>query len=244
MKGDFGNMIKKTFMFSLLLNSLVAVATDNEIYVDQSGANSSIDLEQLGSSNMIGGLNSSSGSLVAFDLDGGTMVLDINQLGDSNKFLGDIFADNSTGFFEFNGDTNLFTIQIDPTDTYSADSSNWNVDVSGNTNTFTLNQGTAALAEQLDLDWLINGSGNTMSFNIDIDGATSYVDLDGDDNTITYDGDGYAGGYFYLDSTGDDGQFTIQQQSTLALDYLKIIQTGNNANICIIQSDSGTQTSC
>ena len=47
MKGDFGNMIKKLFMFSLLLNSLVAVATANEIYVDQSGANSSIDLEHL-----------------------------------------------------------------------------------------------------------------------------------------------------------------------------------------------------
>lgn len=245
MIGVIGNMIKKLFMFSLFtLSSLVAVAADNEIYIDQSGANSSIDLEQLGSSNIIGGLNSSAGDLTALDLDGLSMTLDINQIGDTNKFLGDIFADSSTGFFEFDGDSNSFTIQIDPTDSYSADNSNWNVDVTGNTNTFTLNQGVNALSEQLDLDWIVQGSGNTFSFNIDIDGATSYIDLDGDDNTITYDGDGYAGGYFYLDQTGDDSVFSIQQQSTLALDWLKIIQTGNNANICIIQSDGGTSTSC
>ena len=245
MIGVIGNMIKKLFMFSLFtLSSLVAVAADNEIYIDQSGANSSIDLEQLGSSNIIGGLDSVAGTLTALDLDGLSMTLDINQIGDTNKFLGDIFADSSTGFFEFDGDSNSFTIQIDPTDTYSADNSNWNVDITGNTNTFTLNQGTNALAEQLDLDWIVQGSGNTFSFNIDIDGATSYIDIDGDDNSITYDGDGYAGGYFYLDQTGDDSVFNIQQQSTLAADWLKIIQTGNNANICIIQSDGGTSTSC
>lgn len=245
MKGVIGNMNKKIILFSLfLLNSLVAVAADNEIYIDQSGASSSIDVEQLGSGNLLGGLNSSAGSLTALDLDGLSMTLDLNFLGDSNKFLGDIFADSSTGFFEFTGDSNQFTIQVDPTDTYSADSSNWDVQVTGNTNTFTLNQGVNALSEQLDLDWLVNGSGNTVSFNIDIDGATSFLDLDGNDNSVTYDGDGYAGGYFYLDSTGNDGTFSIQQQSTLAKDYLKIIQTGNNANICIIQNDSGGSTSC
>ena len=38
---------------------------DNEIYVDQSGATANIDLEQLGSGNIIGGLNSAAGSLTA-----------------------------------------------------------------------------------------------------------------------------------------------------------------------------------
>lgn len=247
MKGVIGNMNKKIIMFSLLIIGITnsAFADDNEIYIDQSGASSSIDVEQLGSGNLLGGLNSQAGSLNPFDLDGTSMTLDLNFLGDSNKFLGDIYADSSTGFFEFTGDSNTFTIQVDPTDTYSADNSNWNVQVTGNTNTFTFNQGTNALAEQLDLDWLVNGSNNTLSFDIDIDGATSYLDLDGDDNSITYDGDGYAGGYFYLDSTGNNGTFNIQQQSTLAKDYLKIIQTGNNANVCIIQSDaSGGSTSC
>ena len=43
-------------------------------YVDQSGATANIDLEQLGSGNIIGGLNSVAGTLTALDLDGITMT--------------------------------------------------------------------------------------------------------------------------------------------------------------------------
>ena len=230
-----------------MLSALPIYAADNEIYVDQSGTGANIDLEQLGISNIIGGLNSTAGSLNPFDLDGNTMTLDINMIGATNKFLGDIFADNFTGFYEFDGGTNSFTIQVDPTDTYSADGSNQNVDVTGSGNTFTLNQGTTAIAASLDLDWIINGSNNTVTSNINIDGATNYMDIDGSDNTVTYTGTGVnasAGGYFYLDHTGGSRTFNIQQQSTLASDWLKIISSGNNGTICVIQNDGGTSTSC
>ena len=93
-------------------------AADNEIYIDQSGNTANIDLEQLGSGNIIGGLLSSAGSINPLDLDGISLTLDINQLGDTNKFLGDIYGDSVTGLFEFDGDGNTFTIQADPTDTY------------------------------------------------------------------------------------------------------------------------------
>ena len=52
-------------------------AADNEIYVDQAGATLNLDLEQLGTGNIIGGLNSTAGSLTAFDLDGATMTLSL-----------------------------------------------------------------------------------------------------------------------------------------------------------------------
>ena len=91
---------------------------DNEVYVDQVGATFNLDIEQLGSSNLIGGANAISGTMTALDLDGITMTLDINQIGDSNKFLGDITADTFTGFFEFDGDGNNFNIQVDPTNTW------------------------------------------------------------------------------------------------------------------------------
>ena len=99
-----------------MLTALTTYGADNEIYVDQSGTGANIDLEQLGISNIIGGLNSTAGSVNAFDLDGNTMTLDINMIGATNKFLGDIFADTFTGFYEFDGGTNSFTIQVDPTD--------------------------------------------------------------------------------------------------------------------------------
>tara|TARA_R100000231_G_scaffold22778_2_gene21647 strand:+ start:1149 stop:1865 length:717 start_codon:yes stop_codon:yes gene_type:complete len=217
---------------------------DNEIYVDQVGATFNLDIEQLGSSNIIGGANAVAGTMTALDLDGVTMTLDINQIGDSNKFLGDITSDTFTGLFDFDGDSNTFNIQVDPTNTYGADSGNLNVDVDGSSNTFTLDLATNDLASTLDLDWIIQGSSNTFDFDIDVDQATSYVDVDGDSNSVTYDGDGYTGAYFYLDQTGNSRSFNIEQQSTLASDCLKILSSGNNGSVCVIQNDGGTSTSC
>ena len=227
-----------------MLTALTTYGADNEIFIDQSGATANIDLEQLGSGNIIGGLQSAAGNMNALDLDGLNLTLDINQIGNTNKFLGDIYGDSVTGFFEFDGDSNTFTIQADPTNTYGIDSSNYNVDVTGSSNTFTLDHGTTALAATLDLDWIVNGDSNTFDFDINYDGATNYVDVDGDDNTVNFTGSGYAGGYFYLDQTGDNRTFNIQQLSTLDNDWLKILSTGNSGTVCVIQNDGGTTVGC
>ena len=206
MRGVFGLMTNKliSVVFAFTVFS-TAYAQDNEIYVDQSGATANIDFEQLGTKNLITGLTGVSGTPTALDLDGATMTLDINMIGDTNKFLGDMWADTFIGNYNFTGSTNTFTLKIDPTNTYGADSSNQNVQVTGSSNTFVLNQGVTALADSLDLDWLVQGSNNTITANIDIDNATNFMDIDGSDNTVTYDGDGVtasAGGYMYLDHTG------------------------------------------
>ena len=236
--------MKKLVLSLLIVASALAFGADNEIFVEQAGATANIDLEQLGSGNIIGGADASAGSMTALDLDGASMTLDINQIGDSNKFLGDILADSLIGFFEFDGDSNTFNIQVDPTNTYGADSSNLNVDVTGTSNTFTLDLATADMASSTDLDWIIQGDSNTLDFDIDYDSGTSFVDIDGDSNSVTFDGDGYAGGYFYLDQTGSSRTFNIDQQSTLDNDWLKILSTGSNGTVCVVQSDGGTSTSC
>ena len=217
---------------------------DNEVYVDQAGNNANIDLEQLGSSNIIGGLQAATGNMTPLDLDGLNLTLDINQIGDSNKYLGDILGDNIVGFFEFDGDSNDFTIQVDPTDTYGADDGNFNVDVTGSSNEFELDIGTTALASTLDLDWVIQGDSNELDFSINYDLGTNYVDIDGDSNTVNFTGSGKQGGYFYLDQTGNGRTYNITQSSTLAADWLKIISTGNTGTVCVIQNDGGTSTSC
>ena len=228
----------------VMTSASLLYGADNEIYVDQSGATANIDLEQLGNSNIIGGLDSVAGTLTALDLDGINLTLDINQIGNTNKFLGDILGDNVTGFFEFDGDSNTFTIQGDPTNTYGIDSSNYNVDVTGSSNTFTLDTGTSALASTLDLDWIVQGDSNTFDFDINYDSATNYVDVDGDSNTVNFTGSGYADGYFYLEQTGDSRTFNIIQSSTLVSDWVKILSTGSNGTVCVVQNDGGTSTSC
>jgi hypothetical protein len=250
MREGFGPM-KQIHRNLLVIVGIVAStfiwSADNEIYIDQSGATANIDIEQLGISNLIGGLSSSAGSLTPLDLDGSSMTLDINMIGSTNKFFGDIYADSFVGDYNFTGSSNTFTIQVDPSNTYGGDSSNQQVDVTGASNTFVLNQGTSALAATLDLDWVIQGSNNTITSNINIDGATNYVDIDGSDNTLTYTGTGVtasAGGYFYLDQTGGSRTFNIQQLSTQDNDWLKIISVGSNGVLCIIQNDQGSSLGC
>jgi hypothetical protein len=105
-------------------------------------------------------------------------------------------------------------------------------------------------ADYLDLDWIIDGDNNEFEFDIDYENATSYIDIFGDSNALTFEGSGYAGttssdsGYFYLDLTGDSNTYTITQASTLARDYLKITSNASNSVVCIVQSDGSSTTSC
>ena len=68
------------------------------------------------------------------------------------------------------------------------------------------------------------------------------MDIDGDSNTVDFDGDGYAQGYFYLDHTGNSRSFDVDQHSTLDNDWLKITSSGNNGTVCVSQNDRRNKT--
>jgi hypothetical protein len=234
----------------LLLLLSFGLMADNEIYIDQTGNNVSIDIEQLGSSNLIGGTDAVSGTMTAAVLNGGTWTFDINQIGSSNKFLTDgIYGDNFTGFFEFDGDSNVFEFSMDTTGLNTADFADINVDVTGSSNAFDWDIAQSSGASYLDLDFILDGDSSDITFDIDSDYYTAYIDIFGDSNTMTLLKSGYGassidGGYFYLDLDGGTNTIDIQQKSTLALDWLKIESNASNSNICVIQSDGGTTTSC
>ena len=238
-------------LINIFLFMSLSMVADNEIYVDQTGNSATIDLEQLGSSNLIGCTSAETGSMTALDLDGVSMTLDINQIGASNIFRSDaIDGDNFTGFFEFTGDSNVFDILMDSTGLINSDYVNMNINVTGSSNTFDLAVAENSDASYLDLDWIITGGTNAFDFDIDYANAINYVDVNGDSNTINFSGSGYGGttsadsGYFYLDLDGSSNTLDITQSSTLARDYLKINSNTSNSNICVVQNDSGTSTSC
>lgn len=235
----------------LLILISLGIYADNEIYVNQSGSNVTINLEQLGSSNLIGGTSAVSGTMTALDLDGTNMSLEINQIGDSNIFRSDAFdSDYVTGLFDFQGDSNQMDILMNSGGLYSSDYANINIQVTGGSNTFDIEIAENDDASYLDLDWIIDGDSNTFEFDIDYENATNYIDIFGDSNDLTFSGSGYAGttssdsGYFYLDLTGSNNTFNITQASTLARDWLKIESTASNSTFCIVQNDGGTSTSC
>lgn len=238
-------------LLNLILFLSLSVVADNEIYVDQSGNSATVDLEQLGSSNLIGGTQAVSGTMTALDLDGVSMTLDINQIGSSNIFRSDaIDGDNFTGFFEFDGDSNVMDILMNSTGLITADYVNLNIDVTGGSNEFDLAIAENADSSYLDLDWIITGDSNALDFDIDYANAINYMDINGSSNTIDFTGSGYGGntssdsGYFYLDLDGSSNTIDITQSSTLARDYLKIISNTSNSNICVVQNDQGTSTGC
>ena len=63
MNDNFNNMFYGAVMLAFLFAYSLSYSDDNEIYVDQAGASASIDIEQLGSGNLVGGLNSSAGNM-------------------------------------------------------------------------------------------------------------------------------------------------------------------------------------
>ena len=248
MKEGTGNMNK---LLNLALFLSLSVFADNEIYVDQSGNSANIDLEQLGSSNLIGGTSAVSGTMTALDLDGVSMTLDINQIGSSNIFRSDaIDGDNFTGFFEFDGDSNIMDILMNSTGLISADYVNLNIDITGSSNEFDVAIAENADSSYLDLDWIILGDSNILNFDIDYENAINYLDINGSSNEIDFTASGYSGttsadsGYFYLDLDGSSNDIDITQSSTLARDYLKLITNTSNSSICIVQNDQGTSTGC
>ena len=142
----------KKIALTLLLGVSTISFADNEIYIDQTGDNAAIDIEQLGSSNLIGGLNAVSGSMTAAVFNGASWTLDINQIGSSNKFLTDgIYGGNFTGFFEFDGDSNEFEFSMDTSNLNGADYVNWNSSVTGSFNTFDIDVGESSSSDYLDL---------------------------------------------------------------------------------------------
>ena len=238
-------------LLNLALFLSLSVFADNEIYVDQSGNSANIDLEQLGSSNLIGGTSAVSGTMTALDLDGVSMTLDINQIGSSNIFRSDaIDGDNFTGFFEFDGDSNIMDILMNSTGLISADYVNLNIDITGSSNEFDVAIAENADSSYLDLDWIILGDSNILNFDIDYENAINYLDINGSSNEIDFTASGYSGttsadsGYFYLDLDGSSNDIDITQSSTLARDYLKLITNTSNSSICIVQNDQGTSTGC
>ena len=248
MTEGIGNM--KRLINIVLLVSL-SVLADNEISVSQAGDNANIDLEQLGSSNLIGGTEATSGSMTFLDLDGSSMTLDINQIGSSNIFRSDaIDGDNITGFFEFDGDSNVWDLLVNSTGLISSDYINLNIDVTGSSNVADIKIAEDADSSYLDLDWIILGDSNEFDVDIDYSNAVNYIDVNGNSNDITFAGSGYSGttsadsGYFYLDLDGSTNTIDITQSSTLARDWLKIITNTSNSNICVVQNDGGTTTGC
>ena len=175
--------------------------------------------------------------------------IEIDQVGSGNQVKGNEAAAGQDPISAFRLIGNSQTIDINQVGSSNdfigdivADTVAGNFTFTGDSNIFDIDVDATGTygGDNLEIDVDITGSSNDMTVKIATAASATGVD---------YDADNYAGHEFYLDHTGDYVNFTIDQQSQLAKDYLNIISSGSgtsatNSNICIYQNDSGTTTSC
>lgn len=146
-----------------------AYAADNQIYITQTTSgttNTQIDIEQLGSGNIVAGDTSATGTVDnAMILNSTNMNFNLDQIGDLNFFRADLNSNSSDFNFVWTGSNNELIGQWNPEGTYDIDNMDWDNLIEGGNNTQLVNYGVGADASDGVVNWYINGSDNDIAFN-------------------------------------------------------------------------------
>ena len=162
---------------ALIMLGTNVFAADNQIYITQTNAtNSQIDIEQLGSGNLVADNESATGTVdAAMNINGTGLNFNLDQIGDGNWFLTDLNGNDGFYTFTFDGNTNKFYGQLNSAGTYSMNSMNFNSSVTGATNTFRVNIAEDDNAGDANIDWVFDGSDNVVDFNVATDYTNSRI---------------------------------------------------------------------
>tara|TARA_B100001094_G_scaffold59857_1_gene55317 strand:+ start:4283 stop:5164 length:882 start_codon:yes stop_codon:yes gene_type:complete len=212
--------MKRSLLALGLLISGSAYAADNQIYITQTTSgvtNTQIDIEQLGSGNVVAGDTSNTTTVDnAMILNSSNMVFNLDQIGDTNFFRADINSNTSDFNFSWTGDSNTLVGQWNPAGTYDINTTDWDNIIQGGNNAQVVNYGVGADASDGTVNWNINGSDNSITFTA----ATA----------ITHSG---------LNSWNSMGSLAAADSSNMNLDW--DISGGNNTINAVINSKYVTQ---
>ena len=203
-----------------------AVATTNKIYVDQSGENVNINIEQTGTSNIIGL------STDPIWLRGDNQSVIVKQTGNLNKLLMSIKSDTgsnglATVTLQQIGNSNEADVRCgNATGEDSCNNLNMNIKFSGNSNKLFYHGYGANITTAMDIQ------GNSNEFNMDIfsPNASQVLKFVGDFNNvdITQTGTGGANGHsLWAQFTGTGNTFTTQQYGSTET-IINVKSVGNN----------------
>lgn len=186
-------------------------ASENEIFINQSGDSLTLTIDQIGYGNKVCGSLTSGVCASDWTLTGGSLTINIDQLGNSNQLFGPTIFDSSSIDLTFTGDSNVWDWNIGYIG--SADSSDMLVDITGDSNTFDIDWAYTASAERLNFDLDIIGSSNVFDIDFESDDITWDFDVTGDSNNIVTNIKDGAYHSITFDFTGDSGDIDINQWS-------------------------------
>ena len=231
-----------SILFGLILSAGVMADTDNEIFLEQTGDNLTLTIDQEGYGNKFGGTISSGAVASDMILTGSNITFNLDQIGNSNQLFGPVVLDSSNIDMTFTGDSNIFDWNIGYGG--SADNMDLDLDVTGDSNTWNLDVGFNASSESLNYDLTLIGGTNVFTTVIDSDIVKWELDLTGDGNdynTTQKDADQI----MIVEYNGDDGNIDIVQESgtcptgvTSCSGTIDLDITSDDATITINQKDT------
>ena len=178
------------------------------------GTGNTLDINQIGSSNLWKGDITADSYTGFFQFTGGSNVMNVAT--DTSNTYG---ADSSNVNVAVTGSSNALTLNQATSAAAGTLDLDWVIQGSNNTITSSINIDQAT--NYMDID----GSDNTITY------AGTGVNAS-------------SGGYMWLDHTGGSRTFDITQASTLANDWVTITSSGSNGSVCVQQNDQGTAVGC
>jgi hypothetical protein len=193
-------MKKIALIFMMIMLSNVYAA---EIYIEQEGSSSTININQEGVGNIVGD------SLNPLYIGGGSNTVNIDQIGDNNNLQGVVNGTGATTTVTTTGSGNIQTLNCGTTTTAGCSSSLLKQVINGSDNTVSQNLGNGA---NHNSDILVNGSDNTVTHTSTNAGASTVnISVDGNTNTVGVTQSGLTAKTVSVTSSGNNNNITINQ---------------------------------
>lgn len=221
----------KTILIVSLMSLFAGTAWASEVYIDQSGSSTTIDITQTGTSNIMSG---DLGQTTASVLSGNSLDVDISQLGDYNEAEINLLnnADSTVLDFTATGSYNILDVLLN-----GATGSSITADVTGDYNRLTVcgaNDGSVSTTTGTSTSGPLCSSGITANDtvnNVTVGGDANVVNLEvgstaGTTNDITI-GDGLV---------ASNGNIVNVTQSNIDVNSVNLAIEGSTNVVNIIQN--------
>ena len=193
-------MKKIAFIIMLIMLGIVNAA---EIYVEQAGSSSTVNINQEGIGNIVGD------SLNPLYIGGGSNNVDIDQIGDNNNLQGVVNGAGTSTQVTTNGSGNIQNINCGTTSSAGCSASVIKQIVTGSDNTVTQDLGTGA---NHNSQITISGNDNSVTHTSTNAGASTVdVSVTGNQNTVGVTQSGLTAKTVSVTSTGNSNNITINQ---------------------------------
>jgi len=214
-------------------NEAAAIATTNKVYIDQTGQNVEVNIEQSGTGNRVGT------GLDKIVLSGDNQTVTAIQDGDNNQlYLTVTSGTGQTGLATITtqqiGDINYALIRCGDGNTTSCNQLDMNVRFTGNNNRFEFLGNGENIRNSMD----VNGNNNEFYLDVDSPNATQTVLVTGDQNIFNVTQTGLGGTFghsLYTNFTGSGNIVnTNQQGATETIINIQAVGSNGTYNITTV----------